>query len=215
MARKHLNKLSTSFRHKAHVRSCEICSSVFREEAVWIFYEFIPVHSPGARAENIPISTEAKHFYVFNHLLYVSAIFKTYWEKKINILPIQMYGGAIFFLSYKDQRSTFDHHLNKFCRSWVPYAIYQDSASKPSWFWRRRFLSVFFLPYMGNVAIVFNSADPFEQVVNILSTEGPMWNLAVSEKTFKNYTMLYMYIAQGQGQTNPRGQILIVIKTFY
>ena len=32
-----------------------------------------------------------------------------------------------------------------------------------------------------------------------------MWNLvkiaqAVSEKTFKNYTMLYIYIAQGQGQ---------------
>ena len=30
---------------------------------------------------------------------------------------------------------------------------------------------------------------------------------AVSEKeTFKNYTILYMYIAQGQGQITPRGQ---------
>ena len=28
----------------------------------------------------------------------------------------------------------------------------------------------------------------------------------VSEKTFKNYTILYMYIAQGQGQITLRGQ---------
>ena len=43
---------------------------------------------------------------------------------------------------------------------------------------------------MGMAAIVFNGAEPFEQIVNIPSTEGPMWNLkkmgqAVSEtKTF-------------------------------
>ena len=29
---------------------------------------------------------------------------------------------------------------------------------------------------------------------------------AVSEKTLKNYTILYMYIAQEQGQITPRGQ---------
>ena len=30
---------------------------------------------------------------------------------------------------------------------------------------------------MGMVAILFNGADPFEQIVNILSTIGPMWTL--------------------------------------
>ena len=47
-----------------------------------------------------------------------------------------------------------------------------------------------------------------------------MWNLvkiaqAVSEKkTFKNYTFLYMYITQGQGQVTSRGQNLIIAKMF-
>ena len=31
---------------------------------------------------------------------------------------------------------------------------------------------------MGMTAILFNGAEPFEQIVNIPSTEGPMWNLA-------------------------------------
>ena len=58
---------------------------------------------------------------------------------------------------------------------------------------------------MGMAAILFNGAEPFEQIGNTPSTEGPMWNLVkiaqvVSEKkTLKNYTTLYMYIAQGQG----------------
>ena len=30
---------------------------------------------------------------------------------------------------------------------------------------------------MGMAAILFTDAKPFEQSVNILSTEGPMWNL--------------------------------------
>ena len=61
-----------------------------------------------------------------------------------------------------------------------------------------------YLPYMGMTAILFNSMEPFEQIVNTLLTEGPMWNLmrtqSVSEKKrCKNYTILYMYIVQGQG----------------
>ena len=57
---------------------------------------------------------------------------------------------------------------------------------------------------MGMAAILLNDAEPFKQIVNVLSTEGPLWNLvtiaqAVSEKkTFKNYTILYMYMAQGK-----------------
>ena len=43
------------------------------------------------------------------------------------------------------------------------------------------------LQYIGMAAILFNGAEPFKQIVNILSTEGPMRNLAkiahaVSEK---------------------------------
>ena len=64
------------------------------------------------------------------------------------------------------------------------------------------------------VAILFNGAEPLEQIVNTLLTEGPMLNMvksaqAVSEKKMlKNYTILYtyMYIAHGQGQITPRGQ---------
>ena len=65
---------------------------------------------------------------------------------------------------------------------------------------------------MGMAAILLNGMKPFEQTGNILWTEGPMRNLvkiaqAVSEnKTFKNYTIVYMYIAQEQGQITPRGQ---------
>ena len=65
---------------------------------------------------------------------------------------------------------------------------------------------------MGMAAILFNGAEPF-----ILSTESPMWNpvtivKAVSEKKIKDLTILYMYIAQGQGQITPN--ILIVAKQF-
>ena len=56
------------------------------------------------------------------------------------------------------------------------------------------------------MGMTFNGAKPFEQIVNSLSTEGFKWNLAkiaqaVSEKKpFKNCTILYMHIVQGQGQ---------------
>ena len=54
------------------------------------------------------------------------------------------------------------------------------------------------------------AVEPFNQIVNILSTEGPMLNLMkniqeVSEKkTFKEFMVLYLYIPQGQGQINPK-----------
>ena len=56
---------------------------------------------------------------------------------------------------------------------------------------------------MGMTAILFNGVEPFEQIVNTLSTEGPMWNLVeiaqasnFREEDIKNNTILYMYIAQ-------------------
>ena len=52
------------------------------------------------------------------------------------------------------------------------------------------------------VVILFNGAEPFEQTINTSLTEDPMWNLMkigqmVSEMTFKDYIILYMYIAYG------------------
>ena len=69
---------------------------------------------------------------------------------------------------------------------------------------------------MGMAAIMFMGGEPFKELVSILSTEGPMWNLlkidqAVSEKkTYKNYAILNMYIAQGQWQINPRRKKMII-----
>ena len=72
---------------------------------------------------------------------------------------------------------------------------------------------------MGMAAILFNGAEPFKHIVNTLSTEGTMWNLvkiaqAISEQTFKNYKILYMYIVQGQGQIYCKFQSL-VFNTFW
>ena len=68
---------------------------------------------------------------------------------------------------------------------------------------------------MGTSAILFSGAEPFEKNVNIHSTEGPMRNLkkmsqAVSEKTFKDFMIVYLYIAQGQGQIT-KGKPTIII----
>ena len=63
---------------------------------------------------------------------------------------------------------------------------------------------------MGMTAILFDDADQFDYTDNMPSTEGPKSNLmkigqVVSErKRFKDYKILYMYVAQGQGQINRR-----------
>ena len=65
---------------------------------------------------------------------------------------------------------------------------------------------------MCMAAILLNGMEPFEQIFNTLSTKDPMWNLitiaqAISEENiYKNNTILYMYIAQGQEQITLRGQ---------
>ena len=51
---------------------------------------------------------------------------------------------------------------------------------------------------MGIAAILFNGTGPYDSIVNILSTEGSMWNLVkifqevTEKKTFKDFTILYM-----------------------
>ena len=69
------------------------------------------------------------------------------------------------------------------------------------------------LPCKGMADILFNDAELLEQIDNTPLTESLMWNIgqAVSEKKmFKDYDILYMYIAQGQGQITLGDKILIV-----
>ena len=74
----------------------------------------------------------------------------------------------------KSQRSTRDHHLNELGRPWLIDALYKDLAQKLFLF-KTRSLSI--LPYIYMAAMLFIVAEPFEQIVNPISTEGPMWNL--------------------------------------
>ena len=63
---------------------------------------------------------------------------------------------------------------------------------------------------MSMIAVLFKGTEPFEQIVNISLTEGPIWNLvktiqAISEKKiFIDFTILYKCIAQGPGQITPK-----------
>ena len=69
---------------------------------------------------------------------------------------------------------------------------------------------------MSVAAIFYHDAEPFEQIHNMPSTEDQVWNQvkigqAVSEKkTFKDYDILYMYIAKGYGKIILVDKILIV-----
>ena len=59
---------------------------------------------------------------------------------------------------------------------------------------------------MGMSAILFNGAEPFEQIVNTPPKEGPVRNVVkngqvVSEKRTSKIT--YLSIAQSQGQITP------------
>ena len=63
--------------------------------------------------------------------------------------------------------------------------------------------------YMGMAAILLNSAQPFEWIVNILSTEDPPCE--IWRKLVKRFQILYIYIAQRQITR----KILTVAKQFY
>ena len=73
---------------------------------------------------------------------------------------------------------------------------------------------------MGMAAILLSGVEPFEQIVNIPSTEGLTWNLVkigrevLEKKTFKDYMIVYRYIAQGQGELTPGGQTFDCTKKF-
>ena len=69
-----------------------------------------------------------------------------------------------------------------------------------------------FLPFMDMAAILFSCAEPNKTIGNTLLDRRPMRNLVkiaqavLEKKTFKNNTILYMYIAQWQGQITLKGQ---------
>ena len=69
---------------------------------------------------------------------------------------------------------------------------------------------------MGMMVIFFNDAERFEQIDNMPLTECPKCNLVKAGQTvsqkFKDYEILYMYIAQGQEQITLEDKILIVPK---
>ena len=68
---------------------------------------------------------------------------------------------------------------------------------------------------------MFNGVEPFKLIVNIPSAGDPMWNLvkisrAPLEKTmFKDYMLLYIYVAQWPGLIISGDKILTVTKKFY
>ena len=57
---------------------------------------------------------------------------------------------------------------------------------------------------MGMTAIFFNSAEPFEQIVNTPLTEGPMWNLVKIGHAGSN-KMFYVVVLRFYGPVNPMG----------
>ena len=64
---------------------------------------------------------------------------------------------------------------------------------------------------MGIATILFNNVEPFEQTVNKypfnrrLHMKSLKTGQVVSEKTFKDYMILNMYVAQGQGHITAKG----------
>ena len=48
------------------------------------------------------------------------------------------------------------------------------------------------LPYIGMTAILFSGAEPFKQISNTLSTEGPIWNLVkIAHAVWRNLNITH------------------------
>ena len=94
----------------------------------------------GQRQITPKILMVTKYFYYLNHTMQVSAISLINFEKMIfQLFPRTNVWECKFDLAVKMSTLFLDHHLNKFSRPGVLYAIYQDSAIQLSWFWRSRF----------------------------------------------------------------------------
>ena len=68
---------------------------------------------------------------------------------------------------------------------------------------------------MGMAAILFNSANHLNKLIvpHVKSSEnGKRFE---RRRHLKNYTILYMYKVQGQGQISPGAKALIITNKFY
>ena len=164
------------------------------------FMFFLPIYSTGARADT---PQRAKFWswlkrltILIIHCKFQPLVLNTYWKKKRERFfnsrphpqPIQIYLDADLTLSWKGQRSTLDHNLNKLGRAWVLDAIYQNSAPKLYSFWRRRF---HFVQLRGTI----------EQTGNTLSTDDPsdIWWITLKQfqrrrhlKKIHNFIRVYI-----------------------
>ena len=72
---------------------------------------------------------------------------------------------------------------------------------------------------MSIAVILFNGAEPFQQIVNTLSTKGPTWNLVKMLKGFQRRRRLkitqfiHVYSPEAR-QITRRGQNFIVTEKF-
>ena len=121
-----------------------------------------------------------------------------HWENDFQDFPRKNVWGANLTLPWKGPRSTYDHHLNKSGRPWVPLAMYQDLASKLSWFRRSQPSCSVGRNHLNKLSIYFRQKAPCEI----------WWTNCLSSfrKDIQKLHILYMYIAQGQGQITSRGQ---------
>ena len=74
--------------------------------------------------------------------------------------PYKCIGKQTWPCCKKSQMSIYDHYFSNFGWSPIPDDLCKDSATRRSWFWRRRFLKVF--TYMGRAAILVNGPWPFK-----------------------------------------------------
>ena len=68
-----------------------------------------------------------------------------FWRRRfLKVFPIQMHREANLTLPLKGQASTYNNSFSNFGRPPVPDDSCKGSAPRHSWFWRRRFLKVFY-----------------------------------------------------------------------
>ena len=82
-------------------------------------------------------------------------------SSRLSILMIVIPGDLVWDLPCVQQASYLEGGPTD-----VNVALYQDSASKLSWFWRRIFKTFYHIWFLA--AILFNGTEPFEQIVNTL-----------------------------------------------
>ena len=135
----------------------------------------------------------------------------------IQIFPIQMYRGANSTLPLKGQPTTIILTNLVEIESSMLYTKIQPQSFLCSG--EKDFKA--FLPNMDMAVIFFQWRVTIQTNCQYPFDRRPIWNLvktakAVSEKkTFENYTIVYIYIAQEQGRITPGDKLFILTIWFY